>query len=566
MTGPATTANTGRAIQWSRRQREVLDLLAKGHTNGQIATDLGISLDGAKWHVREVITKLDVDSRDEAAEWWRQQHGLRARLNIFTRTGMARMFAPGMFRWVGVGGLAVAGAGAVAIAIVVITGDPGDSPSTAADPTPPPDTATTGPALTAAPTGTPAPGDGSDASPTAQPSDSINGTTVQHAQPGPAVGLDGQAVIIATGCWQCDGPTSSLVRLFESADGELVRDTLFTAPGGAERYISGYDIAPDMSRMLVTVCSSGYCGGVADPTDDASTTAYESTDGGLTWDNLGEVDAGPQLVVSLAYAPDGGFVLERTFAGQDDAGGLPWRHELLRWPSRDAIAEWLRGQPAPVLVEDGTLLSIDDARQRLIDTDGGVYFDLNDEGLAIGGVTNPHGVDGLLLSLNPAGDARTPFFQALLRDGELEWILETTPASETEGIQIYIHNLLGESALLANDVTPGDDYASRPAFVDIADGSLHHLDGPFEGIADANQDDVIGGRNYLIAARSGPFHRVDTGGSCLNVREEPDTGSEIIRCYVDGVLLAERADTDAPDGWLAVHTPDGYASTEFLIR
>jgi DNA-binding NarL/FixJ family response regulator len=35
-------------IEWSTRQREVLDLLAARKTNGEIASTLGISLDGAK--------------------------------------------------------------------------------------------------------------------------------------------------------------------------------------------------------------------------------------------------------------------------------------------------------------------------------------------------------------------------------------------------------------------------------------------------------------------------------------------------------------------------------------
>ncbi|MGH2611396.1 MAG: LuxR C-terminal-related transcriptional regulator, partial [Tepidiformaceae bacterium] len=57
--------------QLTPRQREVLDLIAAGATNGEIAERLGITLDGAKWHVREILSRLDVDSREEAAEWWR---------------------------------------------------------------------------------------------------------------------------------------------------------------------------------------------------------------------------------------------------------------------------------------------------------------------------------------------------------------------------------------------------------------------------------------------------------------------------------------------------------------
>ena len=41
------------------RQREVIELIAAGRTNGEIGEALGISLDGAKAHVRDIMTKLD---------------------------------------------------------------------------------------------------------------------------------------------------------------------------------------------------------------------------------------------------------------------------------------------------------------------------------------------------------------------------------------------------------------------------------------------------------------------------------------------------------------------------
>ena len=51
------------------RQREVLGLVREGLTNPQIATRLGISPDGAKWHVKEIIERLGVSTRREAARW-----------------------------------------------------------------------------------------------------------------------------------------------------------------------------------------------------------------------------------------------------------------------------------------------------------------------------------------------------------------------------------------------------------------------------------------------------------------------------------------------------------------
>ncbi|MBE0608101.1 MAG: hypothetical protein IH609_01845 [Dehalococcoidia bacterium] len=68
--GPARNADTGRAAL-TERQQEVLGLMARGLTNGEIAQRLGITLDGAKWHVAEVMRKLDASSREEAVAVWR---------------------------------------------------------------------------------------------------------------------------------------------------------------------------------------------------------------------------------------------------------------------------------------------------------------------------------------------------------------------------------------------------------------------------------------------------------------------------------------------------------------
>lgn len=51
------------------REWEVLALLGDGLSNDQIAQRLGISFDGAKYHVSEIITKLGVRDRHEAAQW-----------------------------------------------------------------------------------------------------------------------------------------------------------------------------------------------------------------------------------------------------------------------------------------------------------------------------------------------------------------------------------------------------------------------------------------------------------------------------------------------------------------
>jgi DNA-binding NarL/FixJ family response regulator len=48
------------------REREVLLLVAGGRSNQEIASDLGISLDTVKSHVKHIFTKLDVRDRSQA--------------------------------------------------------------------------------------------------------------------------------------------------------------------------------------------------------------------------------------------------------------------------------------------------------------------------------------------------------------------------------------------------------------------------------------------------------------------------------------------------------------------
>ena len=87
------------------RQREVLDLLARGHTNREIAEVLGISVNGAKWHVGELLTKFAVDGREELAECWTRDR------NLWTRTG----------RWLATfGGLSLSKGAAVVATVAVM--------------------------------------------------------------------------------------------------------------------------------------------------------------------------------------------------------------------------------------------------------------------------------------------------------------------------------------------------------------------------------------------------------------------------------------------------------------
>ena len=62
------------------REQEVLALLRGGLTNDQIAERLGISFDTAKTHVAQILSKLGVESREEAAAWRPERGGRFGRI------------------------------------------------------------------------------------------------------------------------------------------------------------------------------------------------------------------------------------------------------------------------------------------------------------------------------------------------------------------------------------------------------------------------------------------------------------------------------------------------------
>jgi DNA-binding CsgD family transcriptional regulator len=129
---------------WTARQKQVLDLLAQGLTNAQIADALGISLDGAKYHVSEVITRLGVDTREEAAEYWRAYNGWPRRFKRFA----GGLIAGVSLRWAGTGFAAVVLAGIVAIVAVMMLQGGEERPASVDDEATPNPTAPSGPPST----------------------------------------------------------------------------------------------------------------------------------------------------------------------------------------------------------------------------------------------------------------------------------------------------------------------------------------------------------------------------------------------------------------------------------
>lgn len=137
MPAPTTTAlreATRYEDELSPRQREVLALVAAGLTNHEIGERLGISLDGAKWHVSEILSKLGLSSREEAAAYWRYRNSLPMRM----RRTWAGIIGMGALKWTGVGAAAglVAGVATLAAVFALGRGEEESQPGVVTDPTP----------------------------------------------------------------------------------------------------------------------------------------------------------------------------------------------------------------------------------------------------------------------------------------------------------------------------------------------------------------------------------------------------------------------------------------------
>ena len=64
-----TWEGTEKRLTW--RETTVLELLANGKSNKEIARTLFISAETVKTHVSHILRKLGVQSRIDAAIWWK---------------------------------------------------------------------------------------------------------------------------------------------------------------------------------------------------------------------------------------------------------------------------------------------------------------------------------------------------------------------------------------------------------------------------------------------------------------------------------------------------------------
>src|SRR5450830_1356760 len=86
------------------REWEVLSLLRENLTNEQIAERLGVTLHAARYHVSEILSKLGVATREEAAAWQPKEVRLGPRWSIafqiwLTAAASVALIAVGVLAW-----------------------------------------------------------------------------------------------------------------------------------------------------------------------------------------------------------------------------------------------------------------------------------------------------------------------------------------------------------------------------------------------------------------------------------------------------------------------------------
>jgi DNA-binding CsgD family transcriptional regulator len=125
------------------RQWEVLTLVREGLTNPQIAERLGITMDAAKSHVSEILSRLELSSREEAAAW-RPEPPPAPVMRPSWANALGHWW-PSFARIAGAGAMVAAVAGLGVIAYGVINSEGAEEPTVGAAPS-----ATAAPALDSA--------------------------------------------------------------------------------------------------------------------------------------------------------------------------------------------------------------------------------------------------------------------------------------------------------------------------------------------------------------------------------------------------------------------------------
>jgi hypothetical protein len=371
------------------------------------------------------------------------------------------------------------------------------------------------------------------------------------------------ALIIETGCWQCDGPTESLVRMRRLPDGTVEETPLFTQANTGDGVITGYAVSADGAQVAVAVCRPAPCGDLGQPAPDVQTYISWSRDGGISY-----VVGPPYLEGMFGVA---GFTDDQLLlSGPYGIGSEPTPYLLFRSmvppitaapPGAAAYALpreilWSSTDHHQLRDASGTLLF--ETPQEVLDV---VPLDANGDPLAV--VTYP----GVSTSPSPPYNV-----QVVFRD---EAALRPLRQFTHEGY-VELGGAIGETTLAGNFSVDRDDVTGVPAtpeffagflpgLLDTAAATIHPLTDPFL------RPPYLNGRSRIAGVQRGPVLKVSPEvGSCLRLREQPDGSSADLDCIVGEGLVRDLGES-RPGGtqtWRRVATltgMEGWMSEEFLV-
>lgn len=319
-------------------------------------------------------------------------------------------------------------------------------------------------------------------------------------------------------------------------------------------YITGMAVSNDASRMLVALCIAEACGsgGLYGWSEDARVAIFESTDGGVTWDSLGEHDGG---LSPIAFVGDGSTLVswyEEPVTGTAQV----WPTYAL-FPSMERVEPLEAGSyPAFTVGDDIVWQSYSGSAGGLVWTDG-----------------SPFGEFGARVVSSFAGRAYEPGDIIPLTWGHNLSLVHSGGALEATiplDRDLYTALMVDEETVITSVSPPltdfgietGDAYIGTvPALIELDSRRMFVV---YEHL----RHGVAPSRDLLMAVQRGPFARVVNTDGCLNVREFASLDAPVLTCAADGVLLRYDVPVDQTEPeWLAVTTPAGtrgYASTEFL--
>jgi len=235
----------------------------------------------------------------------------------------------------------------------------------------------------------------------------------------------------------------------------------------------------------------------------------------------------------------------------------------LKAPEKDA---------RPAVALDSSVLWINGDGTRILHDDGSTFADLmGSGGFEYDPLTREAGVTFAEWTSNVFFDTPEGTFgivRSFLSELRVDGSIDSTIRYD---FTARFGSNLGKELRLGNaqfDPKEYPDWNWFPSVFDIPNRVVRPILNPF---ADRGHS----GRNYIRAVQLGPFARVTGTGSCLNIRESPNTTARVRECVADRVLLTYPGTPSSlppgvsPDGWVEVISPSGtqgWASAQYLER